>query len=438
MFVVARRHKVSLQSAHLDAVFDGEDRIRQAGGENPRYRANTYYDDAAIAGATPNTQTQDPNAGMLNSGEQTADKPQNRQQLIAQIQSFGYMVANAMHSGLQTARDVISEPAAPKAPEMLEVLADAALDFAITAATGAVGTLIKNMMKMPKVHVGGKEGGGEEGDGAEEENLGHAMIDTLADSVKDAAKGAIKPTTKVVGAPKEEEGKEGNEHEPDKKLSVKTMYFQVAENKTRSHMDATVANYSAAATGKLLRMPVSALQALSATFTEDLKTGIKDEMTSRLVDGWVVYGKNSGQYAGDPSKRPSGSALDAPYGICEVSLTANGPSAEHITFRDAYLAYQTDAVLANIQQQKGSLADLPIARSVQVFGLGFEKFYVDEKGKIDESATKSMSADELVNYANLAHAGDRGNLEAAALAGMYKVLQALHSIPRSRITEGLR
>jgi len=465
LFVVARRHGVSLKGAHLDEVFDGEDALRQSAGLTALYHADNYYDDAAIAGSKPDSQTEDPTSDTLNSGEESAEKPQTRQQLIEQIKSFGTMVSNAMHSGLTAARDIISEPDVPKPPELLEVIADAALDFAINAATGMAGKLIKDMMKAgpevafesltgdhktdtkrahksghkrvhkpePKVHVGGEKE-------KEDEELGHAMIDVLADSLKDAGKGAIKPTIAVAHAPNEEEGKEGEgkEHEPDKKLSPKTLYFDVADNKTRSKMDATTANYSKAAHGKLLRMPVSALEALAGSFTEELKTRIKEETTSHIVDGWVVFGKKSGVYAGDPSKRPSESKLEAPYGICEIWMQATSPSAEHLQFTAAHLPYQTDAVLANVQQQKGSLADLPIERSIRVAGVALSPFYVDETGKIDAAVMKTMSADDLVTYANLASAGERkgGNLEAAALAGMYKVLHALQSIPRSRITEG--
>jgi hypothetical protein len=441
LFVVARRHKVSLQGAHLDAVFDGQDAMRDAAGLGMLHRADQYYDDGSLPNAKPATQTPDPTSETLNSGKETTEEPKTRAELIKHIETFGAMVAIAMHSGMSQAIGILNEPDKEKPPEFLEVLADAILDFAINAATGMAGTLIKDMMKSaPKIHVG-KEGGKSEEGEAEEKDVGHAMIDALADSVKDAGKGAVKPAIAAAGAPKEEdggkEGKEGKEGKaPDKKLSLKTLYEQEAEKKTTAKMNATISNYSSAAAGKMLRMPVPTLKALYDSFTDDLLARISDEMAHQIVDGWVVFGKKSGQYAGDAKKRPSSSVLEAPYGICEIRLTAD-KDGENLSFYAATLPYQTDAVLANIQQQPGSLADLPIERSIRVGGLAFRPFTVDESGKIDDSVLKSMSVDELMAYANFAHAGMGGSLETAALAGMYKVLKALHSIPRSRITEGM-
>lgn len=464
LFMVARRHGISLRGAHLDAVFDAEDMLRQAGGETALYRADNYYDETGFGDQGTKKQAQDPTTETLNSGEEAAvAQPKNRAELIDQIISFSTLVRDAMELGRKAAEGVINEPDKPKSPELIEVILDMALDFAIGAATGMAGTLIKDMMKgAPKVHISTHEKGGGHGHGhakgAEpeaDEDLGHAMIEALADSLKEASKGAINPTIAYAHAPKEGEGnKEGGEGKapsegsvgtektstPDKGLSIKTQYLQLANEKTTQRMGAVTKQY-AQAKGQLLRMPVSTLQSLAAAFTDELTTRIKEETTSHIVDGWVVVGRQAygeGEYVGDPSQRPSGTKLDAPVGMCEIWLTATGPNAEHLQFRGAHLPYQTDAVLKNIQQQNGSLADFAVDRSVRVAGIALNPFYVKPDGRIDDAALKYMSADELVAYANLAKAAERkeGGLESAAMAGMYKVLQALHSIPRSRITQG--
>ena len=82
LFMVARRHRISLRGAHLDTVFDGEDRLRQAGGQTPLYRADNYYDETGLGGDNAKKETNDPTSDTLNSGKSTEDKPHSRDDRI--------------------------------------------------------------------------------------------------------------------------------------------------------------------------------------------------------------------------------------------------------------------------------------------------------------------------------------------------------------------
>src|SRR3569623_190225 len=140
------------------------------------------------------------------------------------------------------------------------------------------------MMKgAPKMHVGEHEkGGGEE----EDEELGHEMVKVLGESLGDAAKGGVK--SKLGGKEKEgdepkegSEPKEGETKEGDDGLKLKARYLMIADHKTRARMDATTKKYGQA-TGKLKRMPVSALQMLAASFTDELKRASEKKRPARL------------------------------------------------------------------------------------------------------------------------------------------------------------
>lgn len=408
LFTLGRQYHVPQRQSGLEELFDREDdlrlRLHYPGGR--ANRAELYYDDNLQSKQALKPLAIQDGADPADLAGDDSKAPRTRDDLVTDIVGLGVTIGAAIHRALEDAKQAIEEPSAPRSPDLLEMLGEAAAEIILANANLALGKVLGAAAKAIDQKSGlvfkiGKYSTKQIGAHMTRELLhgfGHAGTDVL----KKGAGVALQQSNKPPARPHDDRG-------DDEALSARSIYIKHARHST-SDRAAGIETHLAGMRGELKRVPVETLQAIAATYDEQRMDEIYRELYAVLVREWVNFAKraaDAGEEVRDEQHRPkTPTKLDnvlAPTAEVriEVVLAKDGT----VQFRRATLPGVSDKVLRDIQNQRGTLATVSLYRRVAFSGRdemdpAHGSFTVDPQGKIGIDRMSDQDRQTIARLAN--------------------------------------